>query len=316
MKAALVESFDEPPHYRAIPEPQAAAGQEIADVIAVGVHPATRGIAAGKHYASATRLPFLAGVDAVVRRPDGDLAFVMAPATGTLAQRIVINPADAIPLPADADPAVIAATMNPALSSWVALRARVPFTAGQSVLVIGATGNAGSMAVKVARHLGAGRVIAAGRNRARLTELLSEGADEVVALTPDGDATAAAYAKAAAEVDVVLDYVWGPPTELAMQAVLGARTEHTRPLDWVQIGGGGGPEITLRGFALISNAIRVLGSGFANVSPDFYRTDFPGLAAAITSGAMAVRPRPMPLVDIEKAWANEDAPGERTVIIL
>lgn len=315
MQAALVESFDQPPRCRTIAEPRAEAGREVADVLAVGVHPATRGIAAGKHSTGATPLPVVAGVDAVVRRPDGSLAFVMAPGTGTLAERIVIDPADAVPLPADADPAVLAVTMNPALSSWVVLRARVPFTAGQSVLVIGATGNAGSMAVKVARHLGAGRVVAAGRNRTRLNELLSEGADEVVALTPDEDATAAAYAEAAAEVDVVLDYVWGPPTELAMQAVLGARTEHARLLDWVQVGGGGGPEITLRGFALISNAIRISGSGFATVPPGFYRTDFPRLAAAVASGAMTVRPRPVPLADVEKAWANEDAPGERTVII-
>lgn len=315
MKAALVESFDEPPRYRHVLEPRVDAGYEKVDVLAVGVHPATRGIAAGKHYTSASQLPVVAGVDAVVRRADGGLAFVMAPSAGTLAERLVIDPASAIPLPADASPAVLAATMNPALSSWVALRARVPFTAGQSVLVIGATGNAGSMAVKVARHLGAGRVVAAGRNRARLRELRSEGADDVVALTADTDATAEAYAKAAAEVDVVLDYVWGSPTELAMRAVLEARTAHTRPLDWVQVGGVGGTEITLRGYALISNACRVLGSGFGTVAPEFYREDFPALAAAITSGVLGVRPRRVSLADVEEAWANEDAPGERTVIV-
>src|SRR5690606_29556 len=113
MKAALVESFDEPPHHRSVPEPRPGAGREVADVLAVGVHPATRGIAAGKHHGSADRLPFTAGVDAVVRRADGSLAYVMAPGTGTLAERITIDPAEAIPLPADADPATLAVTMNP-----------------------------------------------------------------------------------------------------------------------------------------------------------------------------------------------------------
>lgn len=315
VKAALVESPGQPPRYRSIPEPQAGPGEELVDVLGVGVHPATRAIAAGEHRTSGAGLPIVAGVDAVVRRADGSLAFVMMPGTGTLAERIAIDSASAIPVPADADPAVLAATMNPALSSWVALRARVPFTAGQSVLVIGATGNAGSMAVKVAQHLGAGRVVAAGRNRARLDALLSEGADEAVALTSDADATAAAYAEAAAEVDVVLDYVWGPPTELAMRAVLGARPDPTRLLDWVQVGGMGGSEITLRGFALISHAVRVQGSGFTAVPPDYYRRDFPELAATIASGAMAVRPRRVPLADVEQAWADEDAPGERTVIL-
>ncbi len=313
MNAALVESYDEPPHYRSVPEPRAEVGREVVDVLAVGVHPAARSVAAGRHYTSSGVLPVLPGVDAVVRRADGSLAFVIAPSTGTLAERLVIDPARAVPVPTGADPAVIAATMNPALSSWVVLRARVPFEAGQSVLVLGATGNAGSMAVKVARYLGAGRVIAAGRNRERLDGLLAQGADEVVALTPDEDATAAALAAAAADVDVVLDYVWGPPAELAMRAVLGARTDHTQLLDWVHIGGTGGPAITLEGAGLRSSALRISGSGFGSVAPE--RAHLPELAAAIASGAMAVRPRRVPLADVEDEWAHVDAPGERTVIV-
>ncbi|MBC9715159.1 zinc-binding alcohol dehydrogenase family protein [Streptomyces sp. TRM66268-LWL] len=316
INAALVESFDEPPHVRTIPAPEAAVGQEVVDVLAVGVHPATRGIAAGKHYTSPKNLPVPAGADAVVRRADGSLAFVMPMGAGTLAERIVIDPATAIPVPDGTDPAVLAATMNPALSSWTALRTRVPFEAGDSVLVHGATGNAGSTAVKVARHLGAGRVIAAGRNRSRLDDLQAEGVDAVVRLTPDEEATAAALAEAAAEVDVVLDYVWGPPTELAMRAVLGARTQHTRVLDWVQIGGMGGDALTLSGHALRSNAFRILGSGFGSVEMDVMQREFTELVAAIAAGGMIVRPRPFSLADVEKAWAHQDAPGERTVILL
>ncbi|KPC90934.1 zinc-binding dehydrogenase [Streptomyces albus] len=316
INAALVESFDEPPHFRSIPAPEAAPGQEVVDVLAVGVHPATRGIAAGKHYTSPKELPAPAGADAVVRRADGSLAYVMVLGAGSLAERIVIDPATAIPLPDGADPALLAATMNPALSSWCALRTRADFRAGQSVLVHGATGNAGSMAVKVAKHLGAERVIAAGRNRTRLDGLTSEGADEIVQLTPDQDATAAALAGAAAEVDVVLDYVWGPPTELAMRAVLEARTQHTRPLDWVQVGGMGGDSITLSGHALRSNAFRILGSGFGQVDMQVIQRELTELAAAVAAGGMAVRPHPFPLDQVEAAWAHKDAPGERTVILL
>jgi hypothetical protein len=204
---ALVESFDEPPHYRVVPEPQPDGEHEIVDVLAVGIHPATRGIAAGRHYTSRGSLPVLAGADAVVRRPDGSLAYVMAPGAGTLAERIAIDPAAAVPVPAGADTAVVAATMNPALSSWAALRGRAGFQPGQSVLVMGATGNAGSMAVRAARQLGASSVVAAGRNQARPRELLAEGADEIVAITAGENATAASFAAAAADVDVVLDYV-------------------------------------------------------------------------------------------------------------
>ncbi|RDI49956.1 quinone oxidoreductase family protein [Nocardia mexicana] len=313
--AALVESFDEPPRYRSIPAPEPESGREVVDVLAVGVHPATKGIAAGKHYTSPTELPALAGADAVVRRTDGSLAYVMPMGAGTLAQRLLIDPGAAIPVPAGADPAVVAATMNPAMSSWGALRTRVPFEPGKSVLVLGATGNAGSMAVQVARHLGADKIVAAGRNRDRLDELKSH-ADEVVALTAEQDRTSAALAAAAAEVDVVLDYLWGPPTQLAMQAVLGARTQHTRLLDWVQIGGMGGPEITLSGHALRSNAFRILGSGFGSITQEALNQVLREVAEAIASGGLSVRPRPVPLAEVEKAWTHHDAPGERTVIIL
>lgn len=200
---------------------------------------------------------------------------------GCSAQRILIDPASAIPLPPEADPAVVAATMNPAMSSWIVLTARVPFAAGQSVLVLGATGNAGSMAVKAARHLGAGCVIAAGRNRERLDHLLAEGVDATVALTADEDETAASLAAAAADVDVVLDYVWGAPTERAIRAILGARHDHAQLLDWVHIGSMGGPTITLDGAALRSNALRISGSGFGSV--DLTRAGLPELAAAVAA---------------------------------
>jgi len=313
INAALIESFDEPPHYRSVPAPHADAGQEIVDVLAVGIHPVTRGLASGKHYASSGELPFIPGIDGVVRRADGSLAYVGGPSSGTLAERIAVDSHSAIPLPADADPAIVAASMNPAMSSWVVLHARVPFTPGQSVLVLGATGSAGSMAVKAARHLGAGRVIAAGRSRARLDELLLDGADEVVVLSPDDDATAESLANAAAHVDVVLDYVWGAPAELAMRAILGARTDHTQLLDWVHIGSMAGPTITLDGAGLRSNALRISGSGFGSV--DMRKAALPELAAAVASGVLTVRPRTVPLAEIEEAWAHQDARGERTVVI-
>src|SRR5207253_2002409 len=84
------------------------------------------------------------------------------------------------------DVAAIAAGMNPAMSSWVGLRRRIAFEAGQNVLVLGATGNAGRLAVQVARHLGASRVIAAGRDAERPALLPDLGADEAVSLPGQG----------------------------------------------------------------------------------------------------------------------------------
>src|SRR5271154_2835323 len=121
-----------------------------------------------------------------------------------MADKAVVDMRRSIALPDDVDIVKIAAAMNPAMSAWVALRRRVPIEPGQSVLVLGATGNAGTMAVQIAKRLGAGRVVGAGRDATRLGALTSVGADELVQLTDDAGMTARALAAAAANVDIVI----------------------------------------------------------------------------------------------------------------
>ena len=171
MNAAVVTSFAEPPHYQPFEVPQPDAADEfIVDVLAVGLHPRVRSGAAGAHYTSSGTLPMIPGVDAVGQRPDGTRVYFVAAddVFGTMADKALASTRRSIELPGDADVAKVAAAMNPAMSSWVALRRRVPIQPGQSVLVLGATGNAGAMAVQVARRLGAGRVVGAGRDPGRL----------------------------------------------------------------------------------------------------------------------------------------------------
>ena len=244
MNAAVVTKFGEPPHYMQfdVPEPSGAE-QTVVDVLAVGLHPRVRTGARGAHYTSSGTLPMVPGIDGVGRRADGKLIYFLAgdDIIGTMAERALLDVRRSVELPDGVDAVKIAAAMNPAMSSWVALRRRVPIQAGQSVLVLGATGNAGTMAVQVARRLGAERVVGAGRNPDRLAALSSCGADEVVRLTDDVDATATALAETAAEVDIVIDYLWGEPAQRAMAALLTARSDRSRTLDWVQIGAIAGP---------------------------------------------------------------------------
>jgi NADPH:quinone reductase-like Zn-dependent oxidoreductase len=216
MHAAVVTSFDEPPHYREFEVPAPSNDDHrLVDVLAVGLHPRVRTGASGRHYSSTGKLPMIPGVDGVARLDDGRRVYFVADdeLPGPMAERAVIDMRRTVPLPDDADAAMIAAAMNPAMSSWVGLRRRVPIEMGQSVLVLGATGNAGTMAVQVAKRLGAGRVVGAGRDADRLNALKDVGADAVVQLTEDADATAAALAKAAADVDIVIDYLWGNPPD-------------------------------------------------------------------------------------------------------
>ncbi|MGF0116890.1 zinc-binding dehydrogenase [Promicromonospora sp. Marseille-Q5078] len=317
MHAAVVTSFDEPPHVRAVEAPRPRAGEEVVDVLAVGLHPRVRSGAAGAHYTSNGRLPMIPGIDGVGRRADGRLVYFATDddVAGTLSEQAAVDPRRAVELPADADPVAVAAAMNPAMSSWVALRRQAELQPGQSVLVLGATGNAGAMAVRVARLLGAGRVVGAGRDQARLSALRDLGADDVVRITDDLDATADALAAAAADIDVVLDYLWGPPTRHAIPALLRARSDRSAPLRWVEIGAVAGDTIELPAAALRSANLRLLGSGQGSVSGRRYLAELPALVAEITAGRIAVRTRTVPLADAEAAWSRPDEPGTRTVLV-
>jgi NADPH:quinone reductase-like Zn-dependent oxidoreductase len=317
MNAAVVTSFDEPPHYQSFDVPQPRSEDEIlVDVLAVGLHPRTRTGAAGAHYTSSRTLPMIPGIDGVGRRPDGKRIYFVAgdDVIGTMAERAVADPRRAIELPDDVDVAKVAAAMNPAMSAWVALRRRVPIQAGQSVLVLGATGNAGTMAVQVAKRLGAGRVIAAGRDLDRLRALTSVGADEVVHLSEDGEATASALGAAAAEVDIVIDYLWGLPAQQAIVALLSARSDRSRALDWIQIGAVAGPTLELPSVALRSANLRLQGNGQGAVSTKVYLAELPSLVDEIDAGTIAVKANLKPLAEVEEIWLKPDVPGVRTVL--
>jgi NADPH:quinone reductase-like Zn-dependent oxidoreductase len=318
MNAAVVTSFAEPPHYQQVEVPRPRSADEmLVDVLAVGLHPRVRTGAAGAHYTSSGVLPMIPGIDGVGQRPDGGLIYFLAAddALGTMADKTLADARRSIELPGDADVAKIAAAMNPAMSSWVALRRRVPIEPGHSVLVLGATGNAGAMAVQVARRLGAGHVVGAGRDPGRLRALCAAGADEVVELTEDGDATSSALAAAAAESDIVLDYVWGKPAEQAITALLTARSDRSRALNWIQVGAVAGPTIELPSAALRSANFRLQGSGQGAVSADAYLAELPSLVGEIDAGRIAVKANTTPLADVERIWTRAEVPGERTVLV-
>ncbi len=318
MKAAVVTSFGEPPHYGAVEVPQPKGDQELlVDVLAVGLHPRVRTGAAGAHYTSTGRLPMVPGIDAVGRREDGTHIYFAVDdgVTGTMAEKAVADRRRSIELSGDVDVARIAAAMNPAMSSWVALRRRVTLEPGQSVLVLGATGNAGTMAVQIAKRLGAGRVVAAGRDRERLDALATVGADVTVPLGDDLEAGARGLAAAAADVDIVIDYLWGPPAQHAIPGLLRAREDRSRALDWIQIGAIAGPSIELPSVALRSANLRLQGSGQGSLSGSAYLAELPSLVEELDAGTIAVNAVPRPLAEVETAWLHPDRPGERTVLL-
>jgi NADPH:quinone reductase-like Zn-dependent oxidoreductase len=305
MKAAVVSSFDSAPRYQEFPVPVPAGDDEmLVDVLAAGLHPRVRSQADGSHYTSTDELPLVPGIDGVGRGPDGHLRYFILPDTtmGSMAEQTVIDTRRSVVLADSIDPVAVAAAMNPAMSSWVALRQRVPFQPGQDVLVLGATGNAGQMAIGVAKLLGAGQIIAAGRGAQRLAGLPALGATATVAL--DAGDTAGQLGQAAADVDVVLDYLWGEPTAAAMVAVLTNRADRGRPLTWIQIGSVAGATAAIPSAALRAARLQIVGSGQGSVTPREYLAELPALAEEIAAGALDVDARAMPLAKVGEAWAT------------
>jgi len=316
MKAAVVSVFDTAPRYEEFPAPEAAGEDEmIIDVIAAGLHPRVRSQANGSHYTSTAELPLVPGIDGVGRGADGLLRyFLLMDATmGAMAEQTIIDTRRSIVLPEDGDPIAVAAAMNPAMSSWVALRQRVQFQAGQNVLVLGATGNAGQMAVQVARLFGANQIIAVGRNADRLAGLTALGATATVLLEGDADA-ARRLGQAAASVDVVIDYLWGQPTAAAMVAIVTDRIDRGKPLTWIEVGSVAGPTAAIPSAALRAARLQIVGSGQGSVSAREFLVELPALAEEITNGTFDIDARPMPLAEVEQAWAEAGHTTQRIVL--
>jgi len=309
MHAAVVTTFGAAPRYQEFPVPVPADGEMLVHVVAAGLHPRVRSQADGSHYTSIDELPLVPGIDGVGRGVDGRLRYFVLPDTtmGAMAEQTVIDVRRSLVLPDTVDPVAVAAAMNPAMSSWVALRQRVSFQPGQDVLVLGATGNAGQLAVQIAKLAGANHVIAAGRHPDRLAALPALGATATVLLDGNADDTAGRLGKAAADVDVVLDYLWGDPAAAAMIAVLTERADRSRPLTWIQIGSVAGRTAPVPSAALRSARLAIVGSGQGSVGAQEYLAELPALIAEIAAGTLKVGARAMPLADVERAWATTNA---------
>jgi NADPH:quinone reductase-like Zn-dependent oxidoreductase len=312
---AVGTAFDAPPTYREFPTPTPQTPDEIlVDVIAAGLHPRVRSQADGSHYTSSGELPLVPGIDGVGRAADGALRYFVLPDTtvGAMAERTVIDKRRSVTLPDDADPILVAAAMNPVMSSWIALRRRIHFEPGQTVLVLGATGSSGHMAVQVAKRFGAGRVIGAGRDPQRLAALTELGADATVRLDDAG--SAGDLARAARDVDVVIDYLWGPPTASAMAAMVVNRSDPGKPLTWIEIGSVAGGDAAIPSAALRAARLQIVGSGQGSVPTRDILAELPAIAGEITRGAFRIDARTVPLTEVEAAW-NETETEQRIIFV-
>jgi NADPH:quinone reductase-like Zn-dependent oxidoreductase len=309
MNAALVESYDRPPRYAEFADPVAGDGEVLVEVKAAGLHPIVKALASGKHYGSTGGLPFVPGVDGVGKLADGRRVYfgVMRPPYGAFAERAVTRPWMCVPLPDGIDDATAAALANPGMSSRAALM-RAGFVAGESVLILGATGSAGRLAVQIARRLGAKRIVGAGRSTKSLAELAALGADAVICLEEDRKALVDAFRSEMAEkINVVLDYVWAQPAEILLEAIAHKGLSFTAPrIRYVQIGNSAGPVISLAGATLRSSGLELLGSGFGSASLEQIMQAVKELFEDAAKRPFNNAVKTVPLRDVETSWSNRE----------
>jgi NADPH:quinone reductase-like Zn-dependent oxidoreductase len=320
MKAAVLHAFGQPPRYEDFADPQATEGEVLVRVNAASLKNVDRMMASGTHYDRFPDLPCVCGVDGVGLLDDGARVYCggARPPYGMMAERSVVQRVWCLPVPEQVDDLTAAALPNPGVSAWLALTWRARLQPGEVVLILGATGVAGQLAVQIARHLGAERVVAAGRNRRVLTTLRDLGADATIALDlPDRELTAAFLREAGpGRFDVVLDYVWGHPTEVLLEALTrhDVKTAASRTR-LVQIGEMAGPTITLSAAALRSSGLELYGGGGGSVPHEAIFEAFPQVWALAGSGTLRIRTEPAPLADVEKAWQRRDLDGRRLVLV-
>lgn len=304
MKAAVIDSPQSAPIYKNFEDPAPQLGEAVVRVLAAGLHPIVKSRARGSHYTSTSQFPLIPGLDGVGRLNDGRRVFFAAarPQFGTFAELCVAHPQAIFPLEDSIPDEVAAALGNPAMSSWAALTHRAQFVPGESVLILGATGVAGQLAVQIAKRRGAKRVIACGRNPEALEKTKSLGADATISLAlPREELVAALRREIEAGIDVVLDYVWGPPAEATLEAIA-KRENETARLRYIQIGQSAGRTIPFDAQMLRSSAVELLGSGFGSVALSELLKSIADFFAEAARRPFEVSVRTTPLRDVSTAW--------------
>jgi NADPH:quinone reductase-like Zn-dependent oxidoreductase len=317
MKAATVKEVGATPVFGEFSEPVPQNGEVLVTVKAAALSHFTKGRASGRHYSAHGMLPFVAGADGVGQLSDGKRVYFVLPRHpfGSMAEKSVVRAAQCVPVPDGLDDVTAAAIANPGMSSWAAFTKRARLLPGETVLVNGATGTTGRLAVQIAKRLGAKKVIATGRDAETLQLLPSLGADVTISLSQPAETLEELFEGHFGDgVDVVLDYLWGSSAELLI--VAGAKGgKETVPIRYVEVGSVSGQSVNLPGAALRSSALQLMGSGIGSVPVEDLLAAVGDLFQAAAQGGLRVETRVVSLAEVENAWSGNNA-RSRTVFVV
>jgi NADPH:quinone reductase len=316
MRAAVISELGRPPVVQDVPEPLARPGEIVLEVVASALNPIDIAVGAGRFYAGHPDLPYVAGAEAV-GRVAGERALVWAAGgglgvkrDGALAERAAVAEATLTPVPEGADAELAVALGVAGMAGWLPLAWRAPVRAGDTVLVLGATGTAGLVAVQAARMLGAGRVVAAGRNPERLERAAEVGADETVRIGETGDLAGALRRACGGEgPSLVFDPLWGEPFAAAVEAAApGARLVH--------VGQSAGPETTIRSGFVRGKQLDILGYSNFAAPREVIRTEYARLVKHALAGDVVIDIERVTLDDVAQAWERQAAvPGAKIIVV-
>jgi NADPH:quinone reductase-like Zn-dependent oxidoreductase len=311
MNAAVLRELGAAPALDQFDDPVAGEGQLVVDVAAAGVNHVDLARASGTFYTGPPPLPSVVGTDGVGRLSDGRRVYfdeAVAP-FGSMAERTLVAEGSLMDVADGVDDAVAAALGNSGLAGWLALTWGAELQPGETVLVLGATGAVGSVALQVARLLGATRVIAADRGPDRLRRARELGADEVVDLAVEDDLVERLRAAAPAGVDVTIDPLWGTPALAAMQVA----AHHGR---LIQIGQVAGLTCALPAPVLRSARLSIIGHANFHAPLDVRRDAYRRMTEHAARGELAVELERLPLDRVGEAWRRQSEGTDRKLVLI
>jgi NADPH:quinone reductase-like Zn-dependent oxidoreductase len=316
VKAAIVVEAGQAPIYGDFTAPVSSAGKSLIRVTAASISHVTKSRASGVHYSSGGSLPFIPGIDGTGVEEDGQRVYFLLPEPpyGAMAEFCVVDDEHRVALPDGLSEESAAAMAIPGMSSWAALTERANLRTGETVLINGANGTSGRLAIQIAKYLGAGKVIATGRQTQSFDDLRALGADSTVPLMQDADSLETAFRNEFQQgVDIVLDYLWGTTAETLVIAAAKAGPAGV-PIRYVQIGSMSGPSIHLPSAALRSSALQLMGSGMGSIPFPRLLNAIRGVLRAAPTAGFKVATERMQLAEVTQAW-NAASSHSRIVLV-
>jgi NADPH:quinone reductase-like Zn-dependent oxidoreductase len=309
MRAAVLHEYGVP-RVEQFQEPIAGPDLGVLDVRAAGVNPVDISISAGRFYGGKPSLPSVTGREGVGML-DGERVYFDAPVFpfGSMAERTLVDASSTYPVPDGVEDGMAIALGVSGLAAWLALSWRAQLKEGEHVLVLGASGVLGQIAVQAAKLLGAARVVAAARSQEALERSLELGADATVRLDPGEDLPSAMSDAAEGRIDVVVDPLFGAPFAAAVDAAsFAARLVH--------LGTAAGTEATLSSPSIRGKMLVIMGhSNFAS-PPEVRREAYARLTDAAARGQVRVEAEPLPLEQVADAWRRVQAGSHRKIVLV